>query len=44
MEIAETETATGQLDDATLDALAEVSVYLPGRDAGRSTARFTARR
>jgi hypothetical protein len=29
MVIAETETATGHLDDATLNALAEVSAYLP---------------
>jgi hypothetical protein len=27
--IAETDTATGHFDDATLDALAEVSAYLP---------------
>jgi hypothetical protein len=29
MVIAETETATGHLDDATLDALGEVSAHLP---------------
>jgi hypothetical protein len=35
MVIAETDTATGHFDDATLDALAEVSPYLPQPCPGR---------